>query len=179
MTTPRVLLVDDDPRFVEALATILALDERIEVIGRAGDGAEAVALAVEYRPDVVFMDVHMPVMDGFEATRRIRKAVPGTDVFFLTASGGADVADRAFLCGAAGFLTKDRLGSGLVEIVLGMLRERAADRDLDFRRKFPATAASLRARALLPPTPPEALLSPSRRPRDRGAASLPPSSRRV
>jgi DNA-binding NarL/FixJ family response regulator len=171
MTAARVLLVDDDPFFVEALAAILALDERIEIVARAGDGAEAVALAVELRPDIVVMDVHMPIMDGFEATQRIREAVPGTEVFFLTASSEPEVAEKAFRCGAVGFLTKDRLGSGLVEIVLGILRERGGGQA--FRRKFPAAAASLRARALHPPSPPEALLSPSRRPRDRGAASLP------
>jgi DNA-binding NarL/FixJ family response regulator len=171
MTPARVLLVDDDPFFVEALCTILALDGRIEITGRAGDGAAALALAVELRPDIVFMDVHMPVMDGFEATRRIRAAVPGTDVFFLTSSDDPEVAQEAFLCGAVGFLTKDRLGGRLVDIVLGILRERGGDREV--RRKFPATSVSLRARALRQPTPPEALLSPSRRPRDRGAASLP------
>jgi DNA-binding NarL/FixJ family response regulator len=168
---PRVLLVDDDPFFVEALSTLLAPDERISIVGSAGNGAEGLALTEELRPDVVLMDVHMPVMDGFEATRRIRNSFPGTRVVFLTSTSSPEIAEQAFLSGADGFLTKDSLGRGLIEVMLGVVREQETPEQV--RCKFPATAASLRARALHT-TPQEALLSPLRRPRDRGAASLPP-----
>jgi len=66
----RVLVVDDHALFAEALMLTLGIDERIEVIGSASSGVEAVSLAEAMRPDVVLMDVHMPTMDGIEATRR-------------------------------------------------------------------------------------------------------------
>ena len=68
----RVLIADDHRLFAEALEAILAADERIEVVGQAGDGGQAVELANRLGPDVVLMDVSMPVLDGFEATREIR-----------------------------------------------------------------------------------------------------------
>lgn len=168
---PRILLVDDDPAFIEALATILRMDARIEIVGCAGDGAAGLALTQELRPDVVLMDIHMPVMDGFEATRRIRAAYSETQVLFLTATRSPDLPEQAFEAGAVGFLTKDCLGAGLVEAMLGIVREQEAREDI--RCKFPAATASLRMRALRT-TPQEALLSPTRRPRDREAASPPP-----
>lgn len=167
---PRVLLVDDDPFFVEALSTLLGPDERIKIVGSAGDGAEALALTEELRPNVVLMDVHLPVMDGFEATRRIRASFPGTRVVFLTSTSSPEIAERAFLSGADGFLTKDSLGGGLIEVMLGVVREQGTPDEI--RCKFPATTASLKTRALHT-TPQEALLSPLRRPPDREAASLP------
>jgi DNA-binding NarL/FixJ family response regulator len=70
----RVLIVDDDPNFVEAATALLAADQRLEVVGGAGDGEEAVAMAAALRPQVVAMDVVMPGMDGFEAARMIRSS---------------------------------------------------------------------------------------------------------
>jgi DNA-binding NarL/FixJ family response regulator len=155
---PRVLLVDDDPFFVEALSTLLAPDERIKVVGSAGNGAEALALTQELRPNVVLIDVHMPVMNGFEATRRIRASFPGTRVVFLTSTSSPEIVEQALLSGADGFLTKDSLGGGLIEVMLGVVREQATTPE-EIRCKFPATTASLRTRALHT-TPQEALLSP-------------------
>ncbi len=68
----RVLIADDHRLFAEALEAILAADDRIEVVGQAGDGGQAVELARKLDPDVVLMDVSMPVLDGFQATREIR-----------------------------------------------------------------------------------------------------------
>ncbi len=72
----RVLIADDHRLFSEALEAILTADGRVEVVGHAADGAEAVKLALELEPDVVLMDISMPVMDGFQATRQIRKQQP-------------------------------------------------------------------------------------------------------
>ena len=93
----RVLIADDHQLFAEALQAILGGDERIEVVGRAGNGREAVELAGELKPDVVLMDVSMPLLGGVEATRTIRAASDATAVVMLTGSDSrADV-----VCGPA------------------------------------------------------------------------------
>src|SRR6266516_2651705 len=82
----RVLIADDHRLFAEALEAILAAEERIKVVGRARDGKEAVELARSLEPDVVLMDIAMPVMDGVEATKRIRKRRATACVLMLTGS---------------------------------------------------------------------------------------------
>jgi len=114
----RVLIADDHRLFAEALEAILAGESTIEVVGRARNGAEALELALELEPDVVLMDVSMPVMDGVEATRRIREARPGACVLMLTGSNTTVDVDRARGAGAAGYITKDRIASQLVEAIV-------------------------------------------------------------
>jgi DNA-binding NarL/FixJ family response regulator len=114
----RVLIADDHGLFAEALEAILAVDERIEVAGRARDGAEAVELAERLAPDVILMDISMPVLDGFEATRRIRESVPEANVLMLTGSNSRDDVDRSREAGAAGYVTKDRIAAELVEAIV-------------------------------------------------------------
>ena len=109
-----VLIADDNGLFATALQGILDDEESIEVVGRAADGEEAARLAAELAPDVVLMDLSMPRLDGFEATRRIRASTPGTAVVVLTGSLDSDDAARAKEAGAIGFVTKDRI---LVELV--------------------------------------------------------------
>lgn len=114
----RVLVVDDDRRFAELLAVLLSTSERVEVVAHAGDGEEAVALAESHRPDLVLMDLNMPVMGGIEATRRISALLPGVRVVVVTGSASsADVA-QARAAGAAGYVTKDRVASDLLDVVL-------------------------------------------------------------
>jgi DNA-binding NarL/FixJ family response regulator len=114
----RVLIADDHRLFAEALEAILAGETTIEVVGRARNGAEALELALELEPDVVLMDISMPVMDGVEATRRIREARPGACVLMLTGSNTAVDVDRSRGAGAAGYITKDRIASQLVEAIV-------------------------------------------------------------
>jgi DNA-binding NarL/FixJ family response regulator len=117
----RVLIADDEPLFAEALAVLLGADERIEVVGRAGDGSQAVELARELDPDVVLMDLSMPGVDGFGATRQILAAEGDTQIVVLTGSDNpADIA-KAREAGAAGYITKDRIAERLVEAILDAL----------------------------------------------------------
>jgi len=114
----RVLVADDQRLFVEALEAILAPDERIEIVGRAGNGAEAIELARELEPDVVLMDISMPVLDGFEATRRLREELPSARVLMLTGSNARQDIAKARTAGAAAYLTKDRIAADLVAAIL-------------------------------------------------------------
>jgi DNA-binding NarL/FixJ family response regulator len=118
MARVRVLIADDQLLFAEALEAVLAMDERIEIVGRAANGSEAIELARTHRPDVVLMDLSMPVLDGFEATRAIREELSDTRVVVLSGSAAsADVA-RARDAGAAAYMTKDQIAQELVSAIL-------------------------------------------------------------
>jgi DNA-binding NarL/FixJ family response regulator len=114
----RVLIADDHKLFAEALEAILAADDRIEVAGHARDGAEAVALTEKLRPDVILMDISMPVMDGIDATRAIRGADARACVLMLTGSNSRLDVDRAREAGAAGYVTKDRIAAELIDAIV-------------------------------------------------------------
>ena len=114
----RVVIADDQRLFAEALEAILSTDGRISVVGRAADGRAAVDLAQEESPDVVLMDIAMPVMDGIEATEAIREQVPETRVIVLTGSEAPHDVSRARAAGAAGYVTKDQIAGDLVRAIL-------------------------------------------------------------
>jgi len=103
----RVLLVDDQHLVREGFARLLRDVEDIEVVGEAGDGAAAVALARDTRPDVVLMDVRMPGMDGVEATAHVVRDRPEVRVLMLTTFDLDEAVHRALHAGASGFLLKD------------------------------------------------------------------------
>jgi two-component system, NarL family, response regulator LiaR len=114
----RVLIADDHRMFAEALEAILGTDDRLEVAGQAGDGAEAVRLALKARPDVILMDIAMPVMDGLQATKQIRKHWPTACVLMLTGSNSRTDVDRAREAGAAGYVTKERIAAELIDAIV-------------------------------------------------------------
>ncbi|MFJ8045392.1 response regulator [Kitasatospora sp. NPDC096147] len=105
--TVRVLLADDQPLIRTALRMVLTDSPDLEVAGEAGNGAEAVALVEELRPDVVVMDLRMPVLDGIEATRRITAGPDGPQVIVLTTFDEDENVHGALRAGASGFLVKD------------------------------------------------------------------------
>ena len=114
----RVLIADDHRMFAEALEAILGTDQRLEVAGQAGDGAETVRLALRLQPDVVLMDIAMPVMDGLQATKQIRREWPTACVLMLTGSNSKSDVDRAREAGAAGYVTKDRIAAELIDAIV-------------------------------------------------------------
>jgi DNA-binding NarL/FixJ family response regulator len=109
----RVLVADDQALVREGLTTLLGAAAEIEPVAAARDGAEALALCAEHRPDVVLMDLRMPNMDGVEATRQIRAQYPETEVVVLTTHADEASILDALGAGARGYLTKD---AGIVEI---------------------------------------------------------------
>jgi two-component system nitrate/nitrite response regulator NarL len=117
----RVLVVDDHPLFAEAVAALLESDGRIEVVCRAENGAEAVDFARKLHPDLVFMDIRMPLMTGVEATERILAWLPETKVVVLTAHGSPEEIELALMGGAVGCLTKDDLGMRLIQTALDLV----------------------------------------------------------
>jgi DNA-binding NarL/FixJ family response regulator len=118
----RVLLVDDQALFREALATLLEVRPEIEVVGEAGDGDAALKQAADLRPDVVLMDLHMPVLDGIAATRRLRVEQPGIRVLALTTFDDDEDVFAALRAGAVGYLLKDVSSGRLVEALLAAAR---------------------------------------------------------
>jgi DNA-binding NarL/FixJ family response regulator len=118
MPSIRVLIADDHRLFAEALEAILGGDERIAVVGHAADGEEAVRLAVELDPDVVLMDISMPVMDGIEAAQAIRSGDERASILMLTGSNSRTDVDRARQAGAAGYVTKDRIAAELIDAIV-------------------------------------------------------------
>ncbi|MFI9366819.1 response regulator [Kitasatospora sp. NPDC053057] len=103
----RVVLADDQPLVRAALEMVIAETADVEVVGEAGDGAEAVRLAAELRPDVVVMDIRMPGTDGIEATRQVTAAGGPTRVVVLTTFDEDEHVYAALRAGASGFLVKD------------------------------------------------------------------------
>ena len=114
----RLLLVDDQALFREALATLLGVRDDVVVVGEAGDGEEAVRRAAELAPEVVLMDLRMPVLDGVAATRRLRAEQPDVRVIALTTFDDDEDVFAALRAGAVGYLLKDVSSARLVEAVL-------------------------------------------------------------
>jgi DNA-binding NarL/FixJ family response regulator len=118
MAKIRVLIADDHFLFAQALQAILGTDERFEVVALARNGGQAVELAESLEPDVVLMDISMPVLDGFAATKQLRKKCPDMPVLMLTGSNSRGDVDRARTSGAAGYVTKDRIAGELIDAIV-------------------------------------------------------------
>jgi DNA-binding NarL/FixJ family response regulator len=113
----RVLIVDDQPLVRAGFRTILGSKRDIEVVGEAENGAEAVALAERRRPDVILMDIRMPVLDGVEATRRLVAAGTPARILVLTTFDLDEYVHAAIRAGASGFLLKDVTPANLLEAI--------------------------------------------------------------
>jgi DNA-binding NarL/FixJ family response regulator len=103
----RVLLVDDQALFLEGLANLLSLEEDLEIVGQAYDGKEAIALTQQLQPDVILMDVRMPICDGVKATGIIHKSYPLIKIIVLTTFDEDEYIWRSLQSGALGYLLKN------------------------------------------------------------------------
>ena len=115
--TIRLLLADDQALVRGALAALLDLEPDLEVVAEVGSGDAVVDAAREHRPDVALLDVEMPGLDGIEATRRLREALPQTRVLIVTTFGRPGFLRRALLAGADGFVVKDTPARQLADAV--------------------------------------------------------------
>ncbi len=122
MRPVRIVLVEDSEVFREALELLLGMRADVEIVASVGDGGEAVAAALEHRPDVVLMDYRLPGLDGVQATAAVIEACRGVAVVGLTASANAREKEALLAAGAVACLTKDR---ELDEIV-GAIHQAAA-----------------------------------------------------
>jgi DNA-binding NarL/FixJ family response regulator len=113
----RLLIADDHALVREGLRTMLSGEDGLEVIAEANDGQQALDVCRELKPDLVLMDVRMPVMDGLEATRKIKQEMPKTSVMMVTMHENADYLFEAVKAGAAGYVLKDASGERLLSAV--------------------------------------------------------------
>jgi len=125
MNPIRLLLADDHTLFRKGLASLLEKEPGFEVIGEAQDGAEAIRKAQADKPDLVLMDIHMPGVNGLEATRQITNALPATRVVMLTISEEDKDLFEAIKCGAHGYLSKKVEPEKLRELIEGVFRGEA------------------------------------------------------
>ena len=158
MTPVRVLLVDDQSLFREALATLLSVRDEVEVVGEAANGAEAVECAARLRPDVVLMDLRMPGLDGIAATRRLRAGQPDVRVIALTTFDTDEEVFAALRAGAVGYLLKDVSSARLVEAILAAARGESVLQP-SVAAKVVARVAALPDEAVPRPRPPVVPLS--------------------
>lgn len=117
----RVLIVDDQTLFRTGLTSLLAEDERVDCVGQAVDGADAVKQAIKLKPDVVLMDIKMPNVDGIEATRQIVEAVPGTRILILTTFETDSQVIQALKAGASGYVLKDSSAAAIVSSIIAVM----------------------------------------------------------
>jgi len=156
----RVLLADDQGLFREGLRTLLSVHSDVDVVGEAANGEEALTLAAELRPEVVLMDVQMPVLDGVAATRRLHLAQPECRVILLTTFDDDEYVFEGLRAGAVGYLLKDTPSARLLDAIRAAARGEtflqpsvAAKVVAEFTRladQAPAQTSGQRAAAALP-----------------------------
>ena len=115
MKRPRVLLADDHRLLREAFARLL--ESGCEVVGTVADGRALLAAAAELRPDIVVLDIAMPLLNGLDAARQLRRSLPDIKLIFLTVSEDPDLAAQAFQAGASGYLLKNSAASELLQAI--------------------------------------------------------------
>jgi DNA-binding NarL/FixJ family response regulator len=119
---PRVLLADDLPEILEQVRELLC--DHCEVIGSVTDGEQALSATLTLNPDILILDISMPILNGFEVTTRVRESNCRTKIVFFTIHGDSDYVDAAFSCGASGYVLKCRASTDLVVAIEAALQQR-------------------------------------------------------
>jgi DNA-binding NarL/FixJ family response regulator len=117
MSSVRVLVVEDFLAFRQVISSILGKRPDLRIIGEVSDGIEAVRKAEELQPDLILLDVGLPMLNGIEAARQIRKRAPESKILFLSQESSADVVEEALSLGALGYVVKAHVGSDLLAAV--------------------------------------------------------------
>ncbi|MNO65528.1 Transcriptional regulatory protein DegU [compost metagenome] len=134
MSRYRVLVVDDHAHAREAMCEILSMDDSFEVIGVVGSGAEAIAFTAQWMPDLILIDIQMPVMDGLETTRRIKQEYPYVKIVIVTVSDEISHLLEALKQGAQGYLLKNLAPSTWIQYLQAIVNEEAPlSRELAFQ----------------------------------------------
>ena len=123
MSRPRVLLADDHTLLLGAFEKLLSED--CDVVGQVSDGRALVAAAEELKPDIVVLDISMPLLNGLEAARQIKRKLPGTKLVFVTMNEDTDLAADAFRAGASGYLLKQSATSELMAAIRQVMEGRS------------------------------------------------------
>jgi DNA-binding NarL/FixJ family response regulator len=123
MKSPRIVIADDHRMFREALTQLLA--PHCQIVGEAGDGRELVRVAKAVHPDLIVLDIAMPLLNGLDAARQIKSAMPEVKLIFLTVSEDPDFAVEAFRLGGSGFLLKNSAASELLQAIEEAMHERS------------------------------------------------------
>jgi two-component system nitrate/nitrite response regulator NarL len=126
LPTLRIQVVDDNETVRRSLCAFLKFQADIEVICEASNGAEAIVLARHYRPDLILMDITMPTMNGFEATRVIRKEMPEIAILMVSHHESSAVMQEALSAGAAGYIVKDDITRCLLPELQKLAAKRTA-----------------------------------------------------
>ncbi|MGC1902996.1 MAG: response regulator transcription factor [Candidatus Acidiferrum sp.] len=119
----RILVVDDHETVRKGVSAILSSREDIEVCGEAANGEEAIRIAKELKPDLVILDVNMPVLGGFAAAQELKRLMPELPILFFTMNESAQFVIEAKKLGVQGFVSKDRAGAVLLAAVDALLRK--------------------------------------------------------
>ena len=117
---PRVLLADDFPAFLEQAEKLLS--NHYEIVGFARDGGEALKLCLALKPDILLLDISMPILSGLEVATRLGKAGCKSKIVFVTAQDDPDYVEAAFSLGALGYVLKCQIGSALLPAIEGALK---------------------------------------------------------
>lgn len=117
----RILLVDDHPLMRQALRNILEKENDLEVVGEASNGQEAIEMAMEFRPDVVIMDISMPVLSGIDATKQIKAQCSFISILILTVHTDIETIFSILQAGASGYLTKSVFGADVVHTIRALM----------------------------------------------------------